>query len=149
MIVKGERRAGFAARPAPAANGCPTGQHKVLWSPMSYQWLQMRISEEKDRRAREAMVLERLPRAMQEMYDSLAVCVAAYQEAFGPEAADMQLVDSSIHITVRDAQGKVDLIPVPEVPGFRVEREGPPMIVEIGLLPGDKVYYRDCEQDQF
>ena len=116
---------------------------------MVYQWLEMRISEEKDRRAREAMVLERLPRAMHEVHDTLAVCIGAYQEAFGPDAAEMQFVDLSIHITVRDAQGGVDLIPVPEVPGFRVERPGQSMIVEVGLLPGDKLYFRDRALDQF
>ena len=40
---------------------------------MSFQWLQMRITEEKDRRAREAQILERLPRALDELHKTTII----------------------------------------------------------------------------
>src|ERR1700682_3962854 len=59
------------ARP-PAFRAPPLRYHGET---MSFQWLQMRIQEEKERRQREANILERLPRALEELHRSLIVCV--------------------------------------------------------------------------
>src|SRR5689334_17468505 len=117
---------------------------------MSYQWLQMRITEEQDRRKREAEILERLPRAMQEWYDALMECLATYNDSFGAGSAEITLDPNSIQVRVREERkGKweqsagVDILLVPKLPGFQIERGGEPVMIEIGLLPGGKFYYRD------
>jgi hypothetical protein len=114
----------------------------------------MRVQEEQERRQREAQILEQLPRALEETYRHLAGCVEAYAGAFGPESADIHLQASKIRITVREEQegkwqqrAKVEISIVPSLPGFRIERGGEPLMIEVGLLPGDKLFYRD--QDQF
>ena len=123
---------------------------------MSFQWLQMRITEEQDRRRRETEVLERLPSALQEVHQNLQVCVEAYQQSFGAQSADLQLMRSKIQIVVREEsegqwqqQSAVNVVAVPEVPGFRIERGGDSLVVEVGLLPSDRVFYRDRELDQY
>ena len=121
---------------------------------MSFQWLQMRVQEEQARREREAQILERLPRALEEMHRHLAGCVEAYAGAFGPESADIHMQASKIRITIREEQegkwqqrAKVEVLAVPSLPGFRIDRGGDPLQIEVGLLPGEKLFYRD--QDQF
>jgi hypothetical protein len=114
----------------------------------------MRVQEEQARREREAQILARLPRALEEICRHLAACVEVYAGAFGPESADIHLQASKIRITVREEQdgkwqqrAKVEMSIVPGLPGFRIERGGEPLMIEVGLLPGDKLFYRD--QDQF
>src|ERR1035438_9881349 len=68
---------------------------------MSIQWIEMRISEEKDRREREALVQERLPRALDELYGDLQQCVEAYRAAFGTESAEIGMRGAGIQVTVR------------------------------------------------
>ena len=121
---------------------------------MSFQWLQMRVQEEQERRQREAQILERLPRALEETYRQLAECVEAYAAAFGPESADVHLQASKIRIAVRDQQdgkwqqrAKIEMSIIASLPGFRIERGGEPLMIEVGLLPGDKLFFRD--QDEF
>ena len=121
---------------------------------MSFQWLQMRVQEEQERRQREAQILARLPRAVEETYRHLAECVEVYADAFGPESADIHLQASKIRITVREElegkwqpRAKVEISIIPSVPGFRIERGGEPLMIEVGLLPGDKLFYQD--QDEF
>jgi hypothetical protein len=121
---------------------------------MSFQWFQLRVQEEQERREREAQILARLPRALEEAHRHLAGCVEAYADAFGPESADIHLQASKIRITVREEQegkwqqrAKVEVSMIPSLPGFRIERGGEPLMIEVGLLPGDKLFYRD--QDHF
>jgi hypothetical protein len=121
---------------------------------MSFQWLQSRVQEEQERRQREAQILARLPRAVEETYRYLAGCIEVYTDAFGPESADIHLQASKIRITVRDEQegkwqqrAKVEISIIASLPGFRIERGGDPLMIEVGLLPGDKLFYRD--QDEF
>ena len=121
---------------------------------MSFQWLQMRVQEEQERRQREAQILARLPRAVEETYRHLAGCIEAYVDAFGPESADIHLQASKIRITVREEQegkwqqcAKVEISIIASLPGFRIERGGEPLMIEVGLLPGDKLFYQD--QDEF
>jgi hypothetical protein len=120
---------------------------------MGFQWLGMRIQEEQDRRQREAQILERLPRALEETYRQLASCVEAYAGAFGPESADILLQGSKIRITIRDEQDgkwqqrtKIEMSIVSSLPGFRIDRGGEPLMIEVGLLPGDKMFYRDKDE---
>ena len=69
---------------------------------MSFQWLTMRISEEKDRRKRESQVLDQLPRALDELHKILRECLEEYQQAFGSETVEISGHLSRIRVTVRD-----------------------------------------------
>ena len=121
---------------------------------MSFQWFQMRVQEEQERREREAQIAARLPVALEEVHRNLARCIEAYAAAFGPESADIHMQASKIRITIREEQdgkwqqrAKVEMSILASLPGFRIDRGGEPLMIEVGLLPGDKLFYRD--QDQF
>jgi hypothetical protein len=121
---------------------------------MSFQWFESRVQEEQERRQREAQILARLPRALEETYQHLAACIEAYVDAFGPESADIHLQASKIRIAIREEQegkwqqrAKVEISIIASLPGFRIERGGEPLMIEVGLLPGDKLFFRD--QDEF
>jgi hypothetical protein len=124
---------------------------------MSFQWLEMRIAEEQDRRRRESEILERLPRALEELHGALTGCIESFTSTFGAEAAEMTLQTSKVLVSVREQQdgkweqsAKVVVSAIPSVPGFQIERGGdPPVVIEVGMLPGDKVFYRDREQDKY
>ena len=123
---------------------------------MSFQWLQMRISEEKDRRHREATVRARMPRAMDELEEQIWICVESYQKAFGAEACSVVREDAVLHIVAStetkdgwEQQGRVEVSIDLELPGFRVLRGGEPLMIELGMLPGDRVSYRDRAADQY
>ena len=123
---------------------------------MSYQWLTMRISEETDRRHREAQVLERLPRALEELYKYLKECTDDYRKAFGPESVEITGTSSRIRIAVRELRdgkweptSKIEVLVDTALPGFKIDRAGLPLTIEVGILPGDKLYFRDSEQDQY
>jgi hypothetical protein len=123
---------------------------------MSFQWLQLRIQEERDRQQREALTLGRLPQALEELHAILRDGLSAYTEAFGADSAEMILILSQIRITTREQQdgrwnasGKVEISIAPEIPGFRIERGEYSSAVEVGLLPSNKLYYRDREQDVY
>ena len=130
------------------------GPWPQLVIPESAQWLGMSIQEARERREGEAQIPARLPRALEETHRHLAECVEAYAGAFGPESADIHLQTSKIRITVLDEQdgkwqqrAKVEVSIIASLPGFRIERGGEPLMIEVGLLPGDKLFYRD--QDEF
>ncbi len=122
---------------------------------MNFQWLEMRIQEEKDRRQREERTLARLPDALAELYTELKGCVQRYTDAFGAEAAGIELLDAKMRITVAELEegkwqvrGSVEISTIPTLPGFAIERAGQePVEIVIGLLPGDKLFYR--EQDEY
>src|ERR1700724_2343033 len=111
---------------------------------MSFQWLQMRITEEKDRRAKESSIFSRLPSALDELRANLVECVEAYNEAFVSDSAKVEMSGSDIHITGRDALAKVSIDPA--LPGFLIERGSESLSVEVGLLPGDRLFFRDSEK---
>jgi hypothetical protein len=121
---------------------------------MSLEWLHLRISEEKDRREREARILERLPRALEEVHASLSACIEAYTQAFGPEVAQIRLEESRIVATVRERRqgsweeiSRVEISIAPKLPGFQVEGAGEPLLIEVGTLPGDRMFYK--HRDKF
>jgi hypothetical protein len=120
---------------------------------MSYQWLQMRISEEKDRRNREALILERLPGVLDEVHRALAACVEVYTAAFGPEALEISYQGQRIRVTVREESdaawektARVEVTVVPKLPGLHIDRNGSLLEIQVGLLPGEKVSYKDGEE---
>jgi hypothetical protein len=124
--------------------------------PMAFQWLQMRIQEETERRERQAKNQERLPGALRDLHGHLAECIQDYTASFGCNSAEIVLLPDRIKVTVREeregkwqALCKAEVISVPDMPGFRVECGEYSMAVELGLLPSDKLFYRDREQDKY
>src|SRR5579864_8809477 len=123
---------------------------------MSFQWLQMRITEEKERRERESQILERLPRALDELMGSLSACIESYTGAFGAESAELTRDGLKLRLVVRERNGRgwqecggVAILAVPELPGFEVKRGETALAIEVGVLPGDNLFYRDREVDQY
>jgi hypothetical protein len=123
---------------------------------MAFQWLQMRIQEERERMELQAKHLARLPAALQEIHDLLAECLQSYTDNFGASSADIVMFPNRIKVTVREERdgqwqvlSKVEVICDPELPGFRIERGETSMAVEFGILPSDKLFYRDREQDKY
>jgi len=121
-----------------------------------FHWLQLRITEERERREREAMVLDRLPRAVEELRTSLLICVDAYNTAFGLGAIELESEPLRMRILVRESvdgrwreQSHIEIMIVPAIPGFQIDRAGSPLLIEVGMLPGDKLFYRDREKDQY
>lgn len=121
---------------------------------MNSEWMDLRIQEEQDRRRKEAKLQELLPKGLEELHEQLAACVEKYKQAFSPEAADISNLFSKLRVTVREEQGgkwqpraTVDISLVSAPPSFKLERgETPPVMIEIGLLPGDRLSYRLNEQ---
>jgi hypothetical protein len=120
---------------------------------MPFQWLEMRISEENDRRAREAQILERLPHVMDEVHQAVAECVAAYAAAFGPESIELSYFLHKIRLTVRELKegkweksAKVEISTLVKPPGVHIDRNGDVLDIEVGLLPGDNIFYKDGEK---
>ena len=116
---------------------------------MSFQWLQMRITEESDRREKEAQTIERLPRVMDEVHRAVADFVEAYIAAFGKESIELSYFMHKVRVTVRELKdgkwekaAKVEITPIPTIPGIHIERADGPLDIEVGTLPGDKTFYK-------
>jgi hypothetical protein len=123
---------------------------------MSFQWLHLRIQEEKDRRERETLTLERLPVALEELHGILKQGVSAYISAFGADTVDIVLLPSRIKVTARNPHdqraqpiAKVELIIAPEIPGFRLELSDRSVDIEVGILGSNNLFYRDRERDAY
>jgi hypothetical protein len=116
---------------------------------MPFQWLEMRITEERDRREREAEILSRLGPALGEFQRIIGDCLKTYTDAFGEEAATVRREAGGLTVRVENPPGQVRIATDTKLPGFQVEREGAPLAIEIGLLPGNKLFYRDVATDQF
>jgi hypothetical protein len=87
------------------------------------------------------------------VHRALLVCVENYGEAFGPEAIEMHFQSQKIRITVREEQdakwekaAKVEITTFHKLPGLHIDRNGDVLDIEVGLLPGDKTFYKDGEQ---
>ncbi len=111
---------------------------------MIFQWLQMRITEEKDRRERENNILNRLPSALDELRGDLARCLDAYNEAFDEVRAVIETAGGAIHVTAGDERVRVMLDPL--LPGFQVDRGESKLAIEVGILPGGNLFFRDAEK---
>jgi hypothetical protein len=123
---------------------------------MTFQWLQLRISEERDRRTREQRINERLPDALLELYEAVRSCIESYNAEFGSQASEAELVSGKVLVVSREPRdgkwqqcGKVEVTTVMDLPGFQVDRGGEPYLVEISVLPTGKLAYRDREADQY
>ncbi len=114
---------------------------------MSFQWLTMRIGEERDRRAREAQILGMLPGALEDLRAHLGVCIDEFNVAFGEGAARIDTTGRGLKIAAEAAE--VDVVADPELPGFQVERQESPLAIQIGALPGGRVFYFDAAADQY
>jgi len=121
--------------------------------PMNLQWLQMRIGEEQERRQREDNIRNRLPSALEELHESLTECLDSYKEAFGPRAATMHFVSGRMRIEIRDevetrwvTRAEIVIANDLTLPGFRIERGAEPYLIEVGVLAGDKLFYRDGDE---
>jgi len=121
-----------------------------------FQWLRMRITEERERREREALILERLPIATSDLLENLTSCIAAYNEAFGADLVDMRHDPPHYYISVRDFEcgqwldrAQIEIFADPAVPGFQIDRAGAQLVIEVNVLTGDKVIYRDRERDEY
>ena len=120
---------------------------------MSFQWLQMRIAEENERRQREAQTLDRLPSVMDEVHHAIAECVETYAQAFGPESIELSFFLHKVRVTVRELKegkwekaAKIEVTARPKPPSLHIDRGGDAIDIEVGLLPGDKVFYKDGEK---
>jgi len=120
---------------------------------MTFQWLQMRITEENERRLKEAQTLERLPRVMDEVHEAIVDCADEYAAAFGKEAIELKYFLHKLRLTVNEQKegkwekaAKVEVNTVTKPPGIRVDRDGDVFEIEVGLLPGDKLFYKDGDQ---
>jgi hypothetical protein len=120
---------------------------------MSFQWLELRITEENERREREAQILERLPRVMDEVHHAIAECVADYAAAFGAESIELNYFLHKIRITVRELRegkwekcAKVEIGTLVKPPSVHIDRNGDVLDIEVGLLPGDNIFYKDGEE---
>ena len=120
---------------------------------MPFQWLEMRISEETDRRRKEAETLERLPRVMDEVHRAIGACVEAYTGAFGKESIELSYFLRKLRITLRELKegkweksGKIEISTITKPPGLHIDRNGEVFDIEVGLLGEDKLYYKDGEQ---
>jgi hypothetical protein len=119
---------------------------------MSFQWLQMRITEENERREREKQTLERLPRVMDEVHSAIADCAEAYSAAFGKESVDLSYFLHKIRLTIRDQKdgkweksARVEVSTLTKPPSLHIDRNGDVIDIEVGVLPGDKIFYKDGE----
>jgi hypothetical protein len=114
---------------------------------MAFQWIEMRIGEESDRRRRETEVLDRLPLAVEELEASLGECVQAFNTAFGAQSA--RLTRDGARLRVTSGGESVVVAVSEELPGFQIERNGSAAAIRIGVLPGDRLFYLDVSVDQY
>jgi hypothetical protein len=119
---------------------------------MSFQWIQMRIAEEKERRNREDVVRARLPLAMEELRTALGACASDFNRAFEDQAVEVSSASNGILVSVRQQSGgswsnraKVTVSVNPELPGFVVTNGGAPISVQVGMLGGNKIFYKSEE----
>ena len=120
-----------------------------------FKWLRLRIAEEKERQEREARILDRLPLATEELQEGLNACIAAYTDAFSADQIEIQTEPTRIRILVRHRwdgvanRSSIEILKVPAIPGFQIDRGGSPLVIEVGVLPDNRLFYRDREQDQY
>lgn len=103
----------------------------------------MRITEEKDRRQREAKIRASIPEAFASLRGNLEECIATYNAAF-EDQSKIEVEAETMRVTLGEA--KVDVKIDYALPGFRVQRASYELAIIIGLLPGDKLCYRDSEK---
>jgi len=90
------------------------------------------------------------------LHTDLKGCTNEYQEAFGPESVEISAHLSRIRVTVREKRegkweptSKIEIHVDTALPGFQADCPGGPLSIEVGMLPGDKIFYRDAKLDQY
>jgi hypothetical protein len=113
----------------------------------------MRITEEQERREREARIQQRLPLALAELGRELSDCLDAYRSAFGEQSAELSTAADRLTVIVREQRdaawndlSRVEVTQDLALPGFRVLGTPEPFSVEVGVLPGEKLFYRRGDQ---
>jgi hypothetical protein len=80
----------------------------------------------------------------------LRECLSAYNAAFGADAAKMELQPPVIRVDVSEPAATLEIVGEPDIPGFDVRRAGQAVLtIEVGLLPGNRLSYRDRAADQY
>ena len=114
---------------------------------MRFEWLNIRISEEKDRRERENAVLARLEEVFQDLRSHLADCVETYNQAFAGAPARLEDVAGpvrTIRLSANDL--KVEMSMDHTVPGFHIDQPSGRTSIVTGVLPGGNMFYRDANK---
>ncbi len=117
---------------------------------MPFQWLQMRIAEENDRREKETLTSGTPARC----YGRSARCdlrlrgrildgirqggrrpelLSAQDSPDGPRAEGREVGESA----------RVEISTLTKPPGLHIDRNGDVLDIEVGVLPGDKIFYKD------
>ena len=104
----------------------------------------MRITEEKERAEREINILNRLPSALDELRTALADCVETYNQAFGDSSARLETIAGAVHIVAGDSRVNISLDP--PLPGFRVDQGSEWLSIEVGILPGGNLFFREADK---
>jgi hypothetical protein len=107
----------------------------------------MRITEEQERRAREKQILDRLPGAVDELEESVKACLDGYTAAFPGDPAEPDR--DGLRFAVTAAGGRVEVTATPELPGFEIASAGATQQIQIGILPGDRLFYLDVASDRY
>ena len=113
---------------------------------MSFQWLTMRIGEEKDRRAREAQILGVLPGAVDDLQQNLTACLDTFAAAFGNEA---RIERSGDGLRITSSSATADILADRELPGFQIRHSDSTLAIQIGVLPGGNLFYFDVAGDKY
>lgn len=112
---------------------------------MSFQWLQIRITEEKDRRERENNILNRLPAAFVDLRSQLTECIEVYNEAFPEAKGALEEAEGVIRVRAVDARVEIQLDPA--LPGFHIDQAAGRISIVVGVLPAGNLFFRD--QDKY
>lgn len=90
---------------------------------------------------------------MDEVHQAIAECVAVYASAFGPESIELSYFLHKIRVTVRELKegkweksAKVEVSALSKPPSVHIDRNGDVLDIEVGLLPGDNIFYKDGEE---
>lgn len=130
----------------------PPQQSSIAGPPAAFQWLTVRIGEERDRRRRETEIQECLPEALRDLYEVLSRCVDTYRDAFGVGSADISFLASKIRITVAETKSikagptgalQMEVVIDTKIPGFMVHHGTTSLEIKVDILTGGKPSYRD------
>lgn len=103
---------------------------------MSSQRLQMCITE--------TNILNRLPSALDELRAALAGCMETYNQAFGEGDATLETAGGAVHIITGNARVNISLDP--PLPGCRVDQGSNRLAIEVGILPGTNLFFREADK---
>jgi len=82
-----------------------------------------------------------------ELGDNLAACVEGYTAAFPAESVSVKRED--FHLSIEAGGKRVEVLGDSQLPGFQIQRDGSNLAVQVGLLPGDRLFYLDVAAGQY